>query len=63
MQIDLTRDEIEMTLACIDATRDSAIDTKRELEGDELKEQEQYVDNLGGLLLKFEQTLLDPDRE
>jgi hypothetical protein len=63
MLVDLTRDEIEMVLACIDSTRDSAIDTKRDLQGADLAEQEQYVEDLQGLLLKFEQTLLDPDRE
>lgn len=50
MQVELTRDEVDMW-------HDSSIDTKRDLEGAELAAQDRYVEDLGNLLFKLESLL------
>ena len=54
MQVELTRDEVELLGAAVDMWHDSSIDTKRDLEGAELAAQDRYVEDLGNLLFKLE---------
>ena len=57
MLVDLTREEIEYTIEAVDMRRDSAIDTKQDLESDELNTQIQYVESLQGIINKLQNAL------